>query len=46
MDFCDILRTLIEEKNLTQKRVANDLHIPVSTMGAMYKGPANPILLP
>ena len=42
MNFCDILRTLIEEKNLTQKRVANDLHIPVSTMGGYVQGTSEP----
>lgn len=31
--FCDTLRTLIDERGLTQKQLAKDLEIPVSTLG-------------
>ena len=33
MPFCDTLRTLIDERGLTQKQLAQDLEIPVSTLG-------------
>ena len=38
MKFHEILRLLIEERGLTQKQTANDLHIPVSTMGGYVQG--------
>lgn len=42
MVFCEILRALIEEKNLTQKQVAGDLHIPASTIGGYIQGTSEP----
>lgn len=42
MDFCNKLRALIEEKNLTQKCVANDLNIAPSTMGGYVQGTSEP----
>ena len=42
MIFCEILRSLIEEHNLTQKQVAHDLHIPVSTLGGYVQGTSEP----
>lgn len=42
MDFCDKLRMLIEERNLTQKQVANDLNIAPSTMGGYVQGSSEP----
>ena len=42
MIFCDKLRCLIEERNLTQKRVANDLNIAPSTMGGYVQGSSEP----
>ena len=33
MLFGDILRTLLEDRNLTQKQFANDLNIAASTIG-------------
>ena len=42
MVFCEILRILIEERGLTQKRLAQDLHIPVSTMGGYVQGTSEP----
>lgn len=38
MKFSDKLSLLIEECNLTQKRVANDLNIAPSTMGGYVQG--------
>ena len=42
MAFCDILRSLIEERSLTQKKLAQDLHIPVSTLGGYVQGTSEP----
>lgn len=42
MKFSDKLRLLIEERNLTQKRVANDLNIAPSTMGGYVQGSSEP----
>lgn len=42
MRFCEILKGLIEEKNLTQKRLAAELHIPVSTLGGYVQGTSEP----
>ena len=42
MNFCDKLRCLIEERNLTQKRVANDLNIAPSTIGGYVQGSSEP----
>ena len=42
MDFCNKLRLLIEENNLTQKRVALDLNIAPSTIGGYVQGVSEP----
>ena len=42
MLFHEILRLLIEERGLTQKQTAKDLHIPVSTMGGYVQGTSEP----
>ncbi len=42
MKFCDKLRLLIEEQNLTQKQVAIDLNIAPSTMGGYVQGMSQP----
>lgn len=42
MTFSDKLRMLIEDSNLTQKRVAIELHIPVSTLGGYVQGTSEP----
>ncbi len=42
MEFSDKLRTLIEDRNFTQKRVALDLNIAPSTMGGYVQGSSEP----
>lgn len=42
MEFCNKLRTLIEERNITQKQVANDLNIAPSTIGGYVQGSSEP----
>ncbi len=42
MNFCDKLRSLIEERNITQKQVAADLNIAPSTMGGYVQGSSEP----
>lgn len=42
MNFGNKLRYLIEERYLTQKKVANDLHIPPSTLGGYVQGVNEP----
>lgn len=42
MTFSDILRLLIEEKGITQKQLAKDLHIAVSTLGGYVQGTSEP----
>lgn len=42
MTFSDRLRSLIEERNLTQKQVAIDLNIAPSTMGGYVQGSSEP----
>ncbi len=42
MKFNEKLRLLIEEKNITQKKVAEDLHIAPSTMGGYVRGVSEP----
>lgn len=42
MSFCNKLRALIEERNFTQKQVANDLNIAPSTMGGYVQGSSEP----
>lgn len=42
MNFSNKLRSLIEERNLTQKQVAKDLNIAPSTMGGYVQGISEP----
>lgn len=42
MTFCEVLRALIEERGITQKRLAGDLCIAVSTMGGYVQGTSEP----
>ena len=42
MEFHKILRQLIDEHGLTQKQVALDLKIPVSTLGGYVQGTSEP----
>lgn len=42
MMFSDILRLLIEERGLTQKQLAKDLHMAVSTLGGYVQGTSEP----
>lgn len=42
MKFSDRLRALIEENGITQKQLAADLHIPVSTFGGYVQGTSEP----
>lgn len=42
MSFGEKLRSLIEELDLTQKKVANDLNIAPSTMGGYVQGSSEP----
>lgn len=40
--FFDKLRNLIVERGITQKRLAEDLKIPVSTLGGYVQGTSEP----
>lgn len=42
MTFSNRLRMLIEEWDITQKQLASDLHIPVSTLGGYVQGTSEP----
>lgn len=42
MSFGDNLRTLIEERNLTQKELAKQLNIAPSTMGSYVQNTREP----
>lgn len=42
MPFSDTLRNLIDERGLTQKQLAQDLEIPVSTLGGYVQGTSEP----
>ena len=42
MKFSDKLRALIEERNITQKRAAQELNIAPSTMGGYVQGTSEP----
>ncbi len=42
LTFSDKLRSLIEEGNLTQKKIAKDLNIAASTMGGYVQGSSEP----
>ena len=38
MKFCEVLRQLLEENDITQKKLANDLNIGVTTIGNYVRG--------
>jgi len=42
MKFHEVLRELIEDNDLTQKRLAEELGIPASTMGGYVQGTSEP----
>lgn len=42
MLFGDILRNLLEEKNITQKQMASDLNIAASTLGNYIRNAREP----
>lgn len=42
MIFSDKLRLLIQENDITQKQLAKDLKIPVSTLGGYVQGTSEP----
>ena len=42
MKFCDILRELLEENDITQKQLALDLNIGVTTIGNYVRGIREP----
>jgi len=42
MKFGDVLRELIDERDTTQKQVANDLNIAPSTIGGYVQGTSEP----
>lgn len=42
MCFNEILKELISERGLTQKQLAQQLHIPVSTLGGYVQGTSEP----
>ena len=42
MEFCDILRGLLEERGVTQKQFALDLQIAPSTAGGYVQGASEP----
>ena len=42
MNFGNKLRSLIEERSITQKKVAKDLNIAPSTMGGYVQGSSEP----
>lgn len=42
MNFGDNLRTLIEERNMTQKELAIDLHMAPSTLGSYVQNTREP----
>lgn len=42
MPFYEKLRMLIDERELTQKQIAHELHIPASTLGGYVQGTSEP----
>lgn len=42
MLFGDVLRNLLEEKNITQKQMANDLNLAASTLGNYIRNTREP----
>ena len=42
MTFSEKLRALLDERELTQKRLAVDLQIPPSTLGGYVQGTSEP----
>ena len=44
MRFPEILHSLAESKNLTQKQIAADIGVPASTIGGYFQGTSEPDL--
>lgn len=44
MGISDVLRSLAESKNLTQKQIAADIGVPASTVGGYFQGTSEPDL--
>ena len=44
MGFSDVLRSLAENKGITQKKLAGDIGVPVSTIGGYFQGTSEPDL--
>lgn len=44
MGFSDILRSLAEQRKLTQKQIAADIGVPASTIGGYFQGTSEPDL--
>lgn len=44
MGFSDILRRLAENKGITQKKLAEEIGVPVSTIGGYFQGTSEPDL--
>jgi len=44
MAFSEVLRSLAENKGITQKKLAADIGVPVSTMGGYFQGTSEPDL--
>lgn len=42
MAFCEVLRSLIDDKEITQKQLALDLHVAASTIGSYVQGVREP----
>lgn len=42
MAFCDNLRELLEDRGVTQKRLAQDLKVAASTIGGYVQGTSEP----
>lgn len=44
MRFSDMLRSMAEQGNLTQKQIAADIGVPASTIGGYFQGTSEPDL--
>ena len=44
MSFSDVLRSLAENKGITQKKLAAEIGVPVSTIGGYFQGTSEPDL--
>ena len=42
MAFCDVMRELLEEKNVSQKTMAKELNLGVTTLGNYFQGTREP----